>query len=135
MKSVDIVILITIIVVFVIFFPVIVNKTKPGTRGTAPTAPSTVTTVSNQNDWPMFRGSQGLLGRASGTLPDTLELAWKFKTERAIKSSPVIYGDLVFVGSNDDNVYAIDLEKGNHVWAYKTGDAVEVISCPEGLGY
>ncbi|MHC4664721.1 MAG: hypothetical protein ACYS9T_02035 [Planctomycetota bacterium] len=41
-------------------------------------------------NWPMFRGSQSLLGRASGALPDSMEVVWKFKTNSDIKSSPVI---------------------------------------------
>ena len=79
----------------------------------------------NENNWPMFRGSQGLLGRAKGELPDSLELLWKFKTDGQVKSSPVIDSNFVFVGSNDENIYAIDLHTGNQVWAYKTDDSVE----------
>jgi outer membrane protein assembly factor BamB len=79
----------------------------------------------NDKSWPMFRGSQGLLGRAEGELPDSLELLWKFKTDGPVKSSPIIDSNLVFVGSNDENIYAIDLHNGNRVWAYKTDDSVE----------
>ncbi len=79
--------------------------------------------------WPMFRGEQRLLGRASGSLADAMTLAWKFKTGGQIKSSPVIDSGLVYVGSADANIYAIDLEKGSRVWAYKTADAVEATPC------
>ena len=68
------------------------------------------TTVDHQDSWPMFRGGQQLLGRASGSLPDSLKFVWKFKTGDQIKSSPAIEGNLVFIGSSDANVYAIDLE-------------------------
>jgi len=79
--------------------------------------------------WPMFRGSQELSGRTSGALADSMRLLWKFKTGGPIKSSPVIDAGLVFVGSADANIYAIDLEKGKQVWAYKTADAVEATPC------
>ena len=82
-----------------------------------------------QMNWPMFRGGQSLLGTASGSLPDSLQLLWKFKTGGEIKSSPVIEDNLVFVGSADANVYAIDLEKGHKVWAYSTGDTIEATPC------
>jgi outer membrane protein assembly factor BamB len=86
-------------------------------------------TVDDQSSWPMFRGGCGLLGTASGMLPDSLIVAWKFKTNGSVKSSPAIVGDLVFAGSSDDNVYAINLRSGEQVWAYKTTDAVEAAPC------
>ena len=45
--------------------------------------------------WRIFRGSQGLLGVAEGTLPDTLTLDWTFETEGPIVSSAAIVGDRV----------------------------------------
>jgi len=102
--------------------------------------------------WPMFHGRQDMVGVAPGRLPKALTLRWKFQTEGPIKSSPAIElaagagsekgqepydfsekvpdtfsgpAGRVFVGSNDGNVYAINLADGRRVWAYKTADAVE----------
>jgi len=83
----------------------------------------------NQANWPMFRGQQRLLGVAQGILPNTLSFIWKFKTEGQIKSSPVIVDGLVFVGSSDKNIYAIDVNDGHQVWAYQTDDTVEATPC------
>lgn len=82
-----------------------------------------------QKSWPMFRGGQSLLGTAQGALPDSLRLLWKFKTGGDLKSSPAVDNGLVFIGSADANVYAVDLEKGHKVWEYQTGDAVEATPC------
>jgi len=87
--------------------------------------------------WPMFRGEQNHSGRAEGDLPDSMVLLWKFKTSGEVKSSPAIRlagkpsidNGLVFVGSADANIYAIELENGHQVWAYKTGDVVEAGPC------
>jgi outer membrane protein assembly factor BamB len=79
--------------------------------------------------WPMFRGGQGLLGRASGSLPEKLKLVWKFETKGKIKSSPAIFDGLVFIGSSDTNIYAIDLASGQKMWAYKTDGSVEAAPC------
>ncbi|MBN2588218.1 MAG: PQQ-binding-like beta-propeller repeat protein [Sedimentisphaerales bacterium] len=90
----------------------------------------------NENNWPMFRGSQELLGIAQGQLPDSLEFLWRFKTDGGIKSSPVIDSNIVYVGSNDDNIYAIDLYTGDKVWSYKTDDSVEAPPlCINGMVY
>jgi outer membrane protein assembly factor BamB len=83
----------------------------------------------NGSDWPMFRGGQSLLGRAAGSLPDSLQVVWKFKTNGEIKSSPAIAGGVVFIGSSDKTVYAIDLATGATVWSYQTGGDVESTPC------
>ena len=69
-------------------------------------------TLDDGSSWPMFRGRQSLSGMASGTLPEQLEVVWKFQTNDSIKSSPAIVDGLVFIGSSDENIYAIDLETG-----------------------
>jgi len=75
--------------------------------------------------WRIFRGDEGLTGASPGKLGDKPELLWKFKTGGPVKSSPVIAGGRVFVGSDDGNVYALALADGARLWAFKTHDAVE----------
>ncbi len=121
-----------VIVILVLCAMIIVALTKrPEStgEGQAPISVQTKLMVNDGNDWPMFRGEQRLLGRASGTLSDSLELVWKFKTDGSIKSSPVIVGDCVFIGSSDANVYSIDLESGRQIWSYDTNDVVEATPC------
>ena len=79
--------------------------------------------------WAMFRGGPALLGIAPGKLTDSLKLRWKFKTGDAVKSSAVMGGGRVFIGSNDGNVYAIDLVSGKKAWSFQTEDAVEAPPC------
>ena len=76
-------------------------------------------------EWPMFRGSSGMLGVAPGKLPDKLQLRWKFKTAGEVGSSAVIADGRVFIGSNDANVYCLALPTGRKLWSFSTGDAVE----------
>lgn len=85
--------------------------------------------VDDGSDWTMFGGGQGLLGRASGTLSDTLLVLWKFKTGAEVKSSAAISQGRVFIGSSDTNVYALDLRSGEKRWSYTTEDAVEAAPC------
>ncbi len=113
----------------VVFTALIISRMRRGDEETVSGIIQPETTVGCQDGWPMFRGGQQLLGRASGSLPDSLRFVWKFKTGDQIKSSPAIEGNLVFIGSSDANVYAIDLASGRRVWAYKTGDAVEATPC------
>ncbi|TET28854.1 MAG: hypothetical protein E3J73_00245, partial [Candidatus Bathyarchaeum sp.] len=41
-----------------------------------------------------------------------------------VSSSPAVADGLVYVGSNDDNIYALDASTGTVIWNYTTGDDV-----------
>jgi len=76
-------------------------------------------------DWPMFRGTADLAGVAQGSLPNRLKAAWKFKTGGPVRSSAAIEGGRVFVGSNDEHLYCLDLATGRQIWSAKTEGEIE----------
>jgi outer membrane protein assembly factor BamB len=78
-----------------------------------------------QEDWPIFRGSTNLAAVTQAALPEQPQILWAFKTEYEIKSSPIIASGMVFIGSNDGFVYAIDLKTGQKEWSFNTEDDVE----------
>ncbi|NQV31739.1 MAG: PQQ-binding-like beta-propeller repeat protein [Phycisphaeraceae bacterium] len=97
-----------------------------------PTMPSAETDVSQAvappqpgQDWPMYRGSQGLLGVTRETLPETLDLLWSFKTEGPVRSSAVVQGGRVYIGSADKHLYALDLDTGEKIWAFEADSPIE----------
>jgi outer membrane protein assembly factor BamB len=49
---------------------------------------------------------------------------WKFKTNMPLFSSPVISENVVFVGSLDSTLYAVDLATGKLKWKFKTGGQI-----------
>ena len=49
---------------------------------------------------------------------------WTFKTGAEIKSSPVVAGDRVLIGSYDGNLYALDAATGKQVWKVATDNYV-----------
>src|ERR1700710_2836378 len=51
-------------------------------------------------------------------------MKWKLKTAGKIFSSPVVYRNTVYVGSEDNNLYAINKTTGKVLWKFKTGGAV-----------
>jgi outer membrane protein assembly factor BamB len=78
----------------------------------------------NGGEWPMFRGDRQMRGVADGRLPDRPDLLWRFETEAPVNSSAVIAGGRVFVGSDDGNVYALDLKTGGKLWSFETAGPV-----------
>jgi len=49
---------------------------------------------------------------------------WTFAAEAEIRSSAIIVGGVVYAGSYDENLYAIDLATGDRVWSTDRGGAV-----------
>jgi outer membrane protein assembly factor BamB len=45
---------------------------------------------------------------------------WTFKTEDEIRCSPTVYRDMVFIGSYDTNVWAVNREDGKFIWKFPT---------------
>lgn len=45
-----------------------------------------------------------------------IEPVWTFKTEDEIRSSPIVYNNIAFVGSYDTNIWAVKIEDGNLLW-------------------
>ena len=55
-------------------------------------------------------------------------IRWKFQTGNKIVSSPFASNGAVFVGSSDNNLYALDSESGEMLWRFLTDG--EIISSP-----
>jgi outer membrane protein assembly factor BamB len=79
-------------------------------------------TISNlRSDWPLFRGNAQATGVADGGLPEKLELLWTFPaTKGGFESTAAIVGGMVYIGSTDGNLYAIDLASGKERWHFPT---------------
>ena len=92
-----------------------------------PTASETAAPVMppRAEDWHMFMHNLGF----SGSSPDTsitppLELLWKFKTGGPIYASPVIVDGIVYIGSTDGRLYALDAKQWGIKWVFDAGEAI-----------
>lgn len=73
---------------------------------------------------PMFRGGvthAGVYPAASGSYGG---VAWRTETGGPVRSSPVITAGVVYVGSSDGNLYALDAGRGAIRWRYDAGSPV-----------
>ncbi len=77
--------------------------------------------VKDADRWTVYRGNAAMTGVARGRLPDKLEILWKFETKDAIESAPAIADGVAYIGSFDENLYAVDLATGKERWKYKGG--------------
>ena len=76
-------------------------------------------------DWHTFMHDLGF----SGVSPDKsitppLELLWKFKTGGPLHASPVIANGILYIGSTDGKLYALDAKQWGIRWVFDAGDAI-----------
>jgi outer membrane protein assembly factor BamB len=75
----------------------------------------------SKRDWRVFRGNAEQTGVVAATLPDKLEVLWKFSTKDSIEGAAAVTEGVVYVGSFDEYLYALDLASGKEKWKYKAG--------------
>lgn len=70
----------------------------------------------------------GLLGRmrpiASPIKGDGFKPLWKFKCEDEVRGTPAIYQGALYIGSYDNNLYALDAADGKFQWKYPTDGGI-----------
>jgi outer membrane protein assembly factor BamB/tRNA A-37 threonylcarbamoyl transferase component Bud32 len=52
------------------------------------------------------------------------DMLWRFQTRRRIMSTPLINEGMVYIGSDDWYVYALDLEQGYPIWRFRSRGAI-----------
>ncbi len=73
----------------------------------------------------MFRNDLAHSGvYAAAGVPKLKGVKWTFHTRGEVVSSPAIADGVVYVGSNDGNLYALDQQTGAKKWAFSTGARV-----------
>lgn len=70
-------------------------------------------------DWPLFRGNPFQDGTSEEKLPAKLEQLWTAKTGDSIDGAPAIVDGVVYVASESQFLYALNLADGQTRWKYK----------------
>jgi outer membrane protein assembly factor BamB len=81
-----------------------------------------------QYDTMQFRYNSAHTGDYSpvaGSVPSNGQLLWNYTTGGSVESSPAVANGVVYVGSWDSNLYAINASNGSRLWNYATGGSVE----------
>src|SRR5215204_4995767 len=106
-------------------------------HGAGPVPP---TSVAAQDAAPVpdvrtFRGDAARTGVQPGPSPVVpLATLWRFPTEDKVSSSAAVVDGLLYIGSSDHHLYALDAQQGALVWRFDAGG--NVVSSPaveEGL--
>jgi len=75
--------------------------------------------------WRMYHFGPNHSGYTTSLAPQVESLRWKYKADDFVFSSPAVADGIVFVGSSDNRVYALNELTGTQVWNYSTAGSVE----------
>jgi outer membrane protein assembly factor BamB len=81
-------------------------------------------TVDPTDWWPMFHHDLSHAGYSTSTAPRTNQTLWTYATGGAVETSPAVVDDMVYIGSDDEEVYAMNATTGALVWNYTTSGMV-----------
>ena len=73
----------------------------------------------------MFRGDAAHSGTYTGAAPRAMRgVKWKFPTGGRVIASAVARDGIVYFGSDDGNLYAVDAANGRQAWQFTTAGPV-----------
>jgi outer membrane protein assembly factor BamB len=76
------------------------------------------------DEWSMFHHDPLHTGEGKGSPVLTSTLLWKYTAGNSIVSSPAISGGVVYIGSDDKNLYALNATNGDKIWNFSIGGLV-----------
>ncbi len=56
--------------------------------------------------------------------PGAVSLRWRFETEEEVRSTPALHGKVLYAGSYDNNLYAVNAVKGTLLWKFATDGGI-----------
>ncbi|MGD2047886.1 MAG: serine/threonine-protein kinase [Chloroflexota bacterium] len=94
----------------------------PGTQSLTPSNDGTASpvmtgTTPNHLQTPTTEHAQSRPGQRIKPL-------WKFRCEDEIRSSAAIDDEIIYIGTYDNNLYALTAENGEFIWKYPTSDGI-----------
>jgi outer membrane protein assembly factor BamB len=74
------------------------------------------------SDWPTLRANNQRSGYVPVSIAEKTSQQWSFTPKVAVSATaPITAGNLVFVGSNDGSIRALDAASGKERWTFYTG--------------
>ena len=75
-------------------------------------------------EWPMFRHDVSNSGSSDEGVMLPLNRLWEFTTGGPVGTSPAVSGGIVYIGSSDHKLYALDAATGTKRWEFVTSGEV-----------
>jgi outer membrane protein assembly factor BamB len=105
-----------LVMLFVVsVYPMVVFSRTANSRGASGFS-ATQTTVDPLDWWPMFHHDPAGSGHSTSTAPNSNQTLWNYTTSDKVWSCPAVAEGMVFVGSGNCIVYALNATTGAFLW-------------------
>ncbi|MEM4729172.1 MAG: PQQ-binding-like beta-propeller repeat protein [Thermoplasmata archaeon] len=108
----------------ILALPVSIMFIIPGAALLLPFPESEQGTSRGAEDWLQFQYDISRTGASPSSPPLVNTTIWAFQTEGPVRSSPVVVGDVVYIGSEDGCLYALNRSTGALLWKARTGGPI-----------
>jgi outer membrane protein assembly factor BamB len=99
--------------------PILISTLYLGPVGAA------ITTAPVDDNWPMINHDLSHTGYSTSQAPKTNQILWTYQTGGAVKTSPAVVNSIVYFGSDDGYIYAVNALNGSLIWKYNTYGPVQ----------
>ena len=100
-------------------------QNSPAPKTDSPEVITPPITPLRAEDWHMFMHDLQLSGKSPDKkLKPPLQLLWQFKTGGPISASPVVANEILYIGSTDGKLYALDAKEWGIKWVFNAGSAI-----------
>ena len=103
------------------------SSRQPGTQQSVPSEVVTPPiTLPRAEDWHMFMHDLQLSGKSPDKkLKPPLQLLWQFKTGGPLNASPVTANGILYIGSEDGKLYALNAKEWGIKWVFNAKGAIQ----------
>jgi len=96
------------------------TQTPDAPQADQPAAPEMKTALEERHAAPAVQHTPGRASQAKPAGMSNVLPIWTFKVEDAVRSRPLVHNDVVYVGSYDNNLWALEAKTGQLLWKYPT---------------
>lgn len=89
-----------------------------------------VVTASDGDSWSMFRHDSQHTGYSASPRLNGNSVLWSYTTSVAVESSPAVIDGMIYVASDDGNVYCLEAYTGTKMWNFTVGAPAQHVSSP-----
>lgn len=109
-------------------------SSPPQVTSSAPTTAGGTATAGATALWPGYHADQARTASVAGTSPNPARQAWRANLGAAVYGEPVVIGDTVIVGTESDEVVALNRHTGKRLWSYRVGTPLTNVAQRAGCG-
>jgi outer membrane protein assembly factor BamB/Tol biopolymer transport system component len=100
-------------------------QNSPAPKTDSPEVITPPITPLRAEDWHMFMHDLQLSGKSPDKIiKPPLQLLWQFKTGGPISASPVVANGILYIGSADGKLYALNAKEWGIKWVFNAGSAI-----------